>query len=210
MPIKLALLDDHQIVIDGLKLLLEGMQSIHIVAESTDGNELLAQFHLLEVDILLTDVMMPAIDGFEMSLKMREQFPDVKIIALSMNGEGPLVDKMILEAKIDGYLLKTANRNELLKAIEVVAEGDTYFAQEIIDELHLYSKIKKQNEEVHLTARELEIITCIAKDLSNKQIADQLFISERTVETHRKNIFRKTDIHSAIGLIEYAKKQKLI
>ena len=127
-----------------------------------------------------------------------------------MNGDGPLIEKMIEEANVSAYLLKTANKSELLEAIEAVSEDDTYFSKEIIEELHAYTKIKRANQSMNLTAREIEIIRCIAQDLSNKQIAEKLFISERTVETHRKNIFRKIDIHSVVGLIDFAKKRKLI
>jgi DNA-binding NarL/FixJ family response regulator len=117
---------------------------------------------------------------------------------------------MIEEADVAGYLLKTTDKKELVTALESVSKGDTYFAKEILEELHSFQKIKKENEAIHLTSREIDIIKCIAEDLSNKQIADKLFISERTVETHRKNIFSKTNMHSAISLIDFAKKRKLI
>lgn len=210
MPIKIAILDDHQIVIDGLKLLLKGSSRLSVVAEATNGLILLEEFKHKKVDILLTDIMMPVIDGYEMSLRIKNDFPEMKVIALSMNGDGPLIEKMIEDAKVSGYLLKTANKSELLEAIEAVADDDTYFSKEIIDELHAYSKLKRSNEAINLTNREIEIIQCIAEDLSNKQIAEKLYISERTVETHRKNIFRKVDIHSVVGLIDFAKKRKLI
>ncbi|MBK8686341.1 MAG: response regulator transcription factor [Bacteroidetes bacterium] len=117
---------------------------------------------------------------------------------------------MIEQAQVAGYVLKTTNKSELTEAIESVYAGDTFYAKEILDELNSFRKIKQENESINLTIREIEIIQCIASDLTNKQIADQLFISERTVETHRKNIFRKTNIHSAVGLVEFARKRKLI
>ncbi len=210
MPIKIAILDDHQIVIDGLKLLLKGHPNLNVVAENTNGLLLLENLKDIKVDILLTDIMMPVIDGYEMAMRVKNDFPKIKVIALSMNGDGPLIEKMIEEANVSAYLLKTANKSELLEAIEAVSEDDTYFSKEIIEELHAYTKIKRANQSMNLTAREIEIIRCIAQDLSNKQIAEKLFISERTVETHRKNIFRKIDIHSVVGLIDFAKKRKLI
>jgi len=210
MPVNIAILDDHQIVIDGLKLLLKGHARLNVVAEHTNGLLLLRELNETTVDILLTDIVMPVIDGYEMALRLKADFPEIKVIALSMNGEGPLIEKMIEEADVQGYLLKTANRKELLEALEAVADGGTYFSREIIDELHAYTRIKKSNEAINLTAREIEIVQCISEDLSNKQIAEKLFISERTVETHRKNIFRKVDIHSVVGLIEFARKRKLI
>lgn len=210
MPIKIAILDDHQIVIDGLRLLLKDQTNLEVVAEFTHGEKLLQQIESLGIDLLITDIMMPGLDGYEVAKQVRAILPEIFIIALSMNGEGPLVDKMIHDAGVNGYLLKTADKHELIQAIQTVTEGEPYFSREIIEELQHYAVLKKQNEEIHLTAREIEIIQCIANDLSNKQIADQLFISERTVETHRKNIFRKVDIHSVVGLIDFAKKRKII
>jgi DNA-binding NarL/FixJ family response regulator len=208
--IKIAILDDHQIVIDGLKLLLSSHKQFEIVAESTNGLAMLDILENTPVDILLTDVMMPQIDGFEVAMRVKAQFPEIKVVALTMNGEGMLIDKMLETAEIHGYLLKTIDKKELVTALETIHKGIRYFSDEIMNELELFQKIKKENESIHLTTREIEIIKCIAENLSNKQIADQLFISERTVETHRKNIFRKTDIHTAIGLIEFAKKRHLI
>ncbi len=207
---KIAVVDDHQIVIDGLRLLLNNHQGFEITGEFTKGFDLLEALQTHHYDIVLTDIMMPYIDGYELSIRIKKDYPHIKIIALSMNGDGLLIKKMIDDAHVDAYLLKTAGREELILAIQTVANGDTYFAQEILEELNNYHKICKENELIHLTSRELEIIQCIANDLSNKQIAEELFISERTVETHRKNIFRKTNIHSAIGLVEFARKRKLI
>ena len=210
MNIRIAILDDHQIVIDGLRLLLENHSHFEIVGQFNRGQELLDALAVLKADIVITDILMPEMDGLEVAMRLKDQFPDIKVIALSMNGEGPLAEKMIEQAEVAGYVLKTTNKSELTEAIESVYAGDTFYAKEILDELSSFRKIKQENESINLTIREIEIIQCIASDLTNKQIADQLFISERTVETHRKNIFRKTNIHSAVGLVEFARKRKLI
>jgi DNA-binding NarL/FixJ family response regulator len=210
MNIRIAILDDHQIVIDGLRLLLENQLHFEIVGQFNRGQELLDALAVLKADIVITDILMPEMDGLEVAMRLKDQFPDIKVIALSMNGEGPLAEKMIEQAEVAGYVLKTTNKSELTEAIESVYAGDTFYAKEILDELNSFRKIKQENESINLTIREIEIIQCIASDLTNKQIADQLFISERTVETHRKNIFRKTNIHSAVGLVEFARKRKLI
>lgn len=210
MNIRIAILDDHQIVIDGLRLLLENQSHFEIVGQFNRGQELLDALPDLNPDIVITDILMPEMDGLEVAMRLKDQFPDIKVIALSMNGEGPLAEKMIEQAEVAGYVLKTTNKSELTEAIESVYAGDTFYAKEILDELYSFRKIKQENESINLTIREIEIIQCIASDLTNKQIADQLFISERTVETHRKNIFRKTNIHSAVGLVEFARKRKLI
>ncbi len=208
--ISIAILDDHQIVIDGLKLLLSSHEQFIIVNESNSGFEMLEMLQEKPVDILLTDIMMPDIDGYEVAMRVKAKFPAVKVVALTMNGEGMLIDKMIEQAEISGYLLKTIDKKELVTALQTIHKGIRYFSDEIMNELETYQKIKKENDSIRLTSREIEIIKCIAEDMSNKQIADKLFISERTVETHRKNIFRKTDIHTAIGLIEFAKKRQII
>jgi two-component system nitrate/nitrite response regulator NarL len=207
---RIAILDDHRIVIDGLKLLLSGDPDFAITGEYTHGEDLLKGLRENPCDLVLTDIMMPEMDGLEVALRVKEQFPSVRVLALSMNGDGQLADRMIEEAGVWGYLLKTAGKDELLTALRAVREGQTYFPKEILTELHSYRRIRRENEEINLTAREIDIIRCMAEDLSNREIAERLFISERTVETHRKNIFRKTGMHSALSLVEFARKRKLI
>lgn len=208
--IQIAILDDHQIVIDGLKLLLSSNKNFEIIHESNNGFQMIEKLMNTPVDILLTDIMMPDMDGFEVAMMLQEKCPEIKVIALTMNGEGSLIHKMMEQTQIVAYLLKTIDKNELIHAIEWIHAGNTYFPNEILEELEAFKKIKKETDSLNLTAREIEIIKCIARDMSNKQIAEELFISERTVETHRKNVFRKTDIHSAIGLVEFAKKRMII
>ncbi|MGQ0739583.1 MAG: LuxR C-terminal-related transcriptional regulator, partial [Bacteroidota bacterium] len=160
--------------------------------------------------ILLTDVMMPKLPGNQLAKQVREKYPNVKILALSMSGQGDLVNEMIEDADIAGYVLKNIGKQELVKALEKIAGGGIYFSEEVLDELQRSSNRKKQKEEAHLTGREVQIIRLIEKEYNNKQIAETLFISERTVETHRKNIFRKTSTNSVIGLVKYAYEHKLI
>lgn len=166
--IRIALLDDHPIVIDGLQLLLQTQSDFKIVFTASQGKDLLEHLKSNEVDVVLTDIMMPEMNGYEVGAAMRAQFPDVKIIALSMNGEGDLVDRMIGELKIDGYLLKTSDKSVLADAIRTVYSGETYYAPEVMHEWKQFQTEQKQNEEIHLTQRELEIIQCIAQDMSNK------------------------------------------
>lgn len=127
-----------------------------------------------------------------------------------MSGQGDIVNEMINDADISGYVLKNIGKQELVKAIEKIAAGGIYFSEEVINEMKLARQRKKQNREAHLTGREIEIIRLIEKEYNNKQIAEALFISERTVETHRKNIFRKSNTNSVIGLVKYAYEHKLI
>jgi two-component system nitrate/nitrite response regulator NarL len=208
--ISLALVDDHQIVMDGLISLLKDHDRFRIVLATTNPAVILEKLEKQPVDILLTDVMMPGMDGHELARKVKEKFPSVKILALSMSGQGDLINDMINEADISGYILKNTGKQELVKALEKIAAGGIYFSEEVIEELRRVSQRHKKKVEVRLTAREIEIIRLIEKEYNNKQIAEALFISERTVETHRKNIFRKTGAGSLIGLIKYAYEHKLV
>ncbi|CAN5746737.1 response regulator transcription factor [soil metagenome] len=208
--IKIAIVDDHRIVIDGIKSLLEDNPSFSIVACSDSPVHLLEILQHEPIDILLTDIMMPEMNGQELAKQVRKQFPAVKILALSMSGQGQIVSEMINDADICGYVLKNIDKEELSAAILKIAGGGIYFGEQILQELERYSNMRKENDEAHLTQREVEIIRLIEKELSNKEIADTLFISERTVETHRKNIFRKTKTSSVIGLVKYSYEHKLI
>lgn len=208
--IRLGIVDDHQIVIDGLKSLLHGHDQFEVVIECTQPLQMAELISKKNIDILLTDVMMPGLNGAELSKAVHQKFPEIKILALSMSGQGDLVNQMIEDADISGYVLKNIGKKELVKALEKISAGGIYFSEEVLEEMTRASEKKKENEEVNLTAREIEIIRLIEKEMSNKQIAEKLFLSERTVETHRKNIFRKTNTASVIGLVKYAYEHKLI
>ena len=208
--ISLAFVDDHQLVIDGLMSLLKGEEQYQTAFATTHSSEVLSLLKTHHVDILLTDVMMPDLPGNILAKEVRNTFPQVKILALSMSGQGDIVNEMINDADIAGYVLKNIGRQELVTAIEKIAGGGIYFSESVLEELELASRRKKISEEAHLTDREIEIVRLIEKEFSNKEIAEHLFISERTVETHRKNIFRKTNTNSVIGLVKYAYEHKLI
>lgn len=206
----LGIVDDHQIVIDGLKALLQGHHQFKVAIECTHSPDMLSLIKQTPIDILLTDVMMPQMNGAQLAKAVHQQFPQIKILALSMSGQGDLVNQMIDDADISGYVLKNIGKQELVKALEKISAGGIYFSDEVLQEMIKASEIKKEKTEVPLTAREIEIIQLIEKEMSNRQIAETLFLSERTIETHRKNIFRKTNTSSVIGLVKYAYEHKLI
>ena len=208
--ISLAIVDDHQIVIDGLKSLLEGHPNFIVKIESNHPEMMEGILAKNKVDILLTDIMMPIMNGAQLAKMVKNNYPKIKILALSMSGQGDLVNQMIDDSDIAGYVLKNLGKQELITALEKIAGGGVYFSEEVLEEMIKATERKKTSEEVHLTMREVEIIRLIEKEFNNKQIADTLFISERTVETHRKNIFRKTQTSGLIGLIKYAYEHKLI
>src|SRR5438552_7338009 len=157
----LAIVDDHQIVIDGLKSLLMGHDQFAVALECTQPQQMMDMLDKKRVDILLTDVMMPGMNGAELSKAVHGKFPAIKILALSMSGQGDLVNEMIEEADISGYILKNVGKTELVEALEKIARGGIYFSDEVLDELQRTSQRKKQNKEAHLTGREIEIIRLI-------------------------------------------------
>lgn len=208
--IKVHIVDDHQMMLDGLKALLSGEASIKIIGESNNGKIAFDKILIAQPDVLITDISMPEMNGLELTRAVKEKFPQIKILALSMFGERNTISEM-LEAGINGYILKNTGKQELLSAVTKVAEGGMFFSDEVSEELMKPAQIEtKSNEVVSLTPREIEIVRLIEKEYSNAKIAETLFISERTVETHRKNIFRKTNTKSVVGLIKYAMEKKLL
>ena len=201
------IVDDHQMLVDGVKLMIEGNADFFVVGESTKSVEVLDAIENLKVDILITDVDMPGMSGVELTRAVKNKYPHVKILALSMFGDSAIVVEMI-DAGISGYILKNAGKKELIEALNKIVDGQNYFAQDIT--LQLTKSYKRNQEEIKLTDREIEIIRMIERELSTRDIADQLFISERTVETHRKNILSKTNTHSVVGLLKYAYERKII
>ena len=180
-------------------------------AESTSAEDMLKQLSVQKVDVLLTDITMPGgMSGYDLALRLRKEMPGIKILALSMNEDGALISRMIDQAGVDGYITKTSGQQELLKAITSINDGENYFSDSILRQYQIYQQISHENRELNLTAREMDIIRCMVKHYSNKQIADELFISERTVETHRKNIYRKTNTKGEASLIQFIKDHKII
>ena len=210
--INIAILDDHQIIIDGLKLLLESDSNINVVFEATSGSIFLRKLTEIDriVDIVLLDLMMPEISGFEMALMLKKDYPEIKIIVLSMNIDGKSITELKAKAGIKGFLSQSVDKTELMLAIMTVNSGEEYFSQEAEREMDNYEKISKELEQITLTKREIEIIRLIDKGLINKEIAKKLFISEQTVTTHRKSILRKTGAHNVSTLLNFARKAHII
>ncbi|GAB3812862.1 response regulator [Pontibacter rugosus] len=213
--IKVIVTEDHIILRQGLRLLLEKNDEIEVIGEASNGKELLEMLERSSVDIVLMDINMPVMDGFEATKKVREQFPDVKVIALSMLDMIPYVQKM-LDCGASGYLLKTTGKDELHAAIKLVASGNSYICGSIA--MKMLNKPmnadeqqgEKLGEQIGLSKRELEVLALIAEGFTNAEIADKLFNSKRTVETHRQNILEKTQAKNTANLIKYAYEHKLI
>ena len=204
---KIFIVDDHQMVIDGINLMIEDHAGFSIVGECTEPLLVVDILENVEVDILITDVGMPAMSGVEVTRIVKNKFPHIKILALSMFGDSQVIAEMV-DAGISGYILKNSGKKELIEALTKIAEGQNYFGQDIT--LELMRSFKRSQDEPKLTDREIEIIRMIEKDMTTRDIAETLFISERTVETHRKNILHKTNTQSVVGLLKYAYERKII
>ncbi|MBA3681781.1 MAG: response regulator transcription factor [Bacteroidetes bacterium] len=201
--IKIYLVDDHQMLLDGLKAIISSEKDFEIVGECTLPLLAFEQIQLLKPDIVLTDINMPELSGIDLVRKLKPRMNDTKFIALSMYGERSYIKDM-LQAGVKGYILKNTGREELVRAIKTVYEGNEFFSEEVENVIESNPVNDEKINTINLTEREVDIIDCIAKEMTNAQIADALFISERTVETHRKNIFRKTGIKGVVGLVKFA------
>lgn len=213
MSIRVLITDDHQIVLDSLSLLISTMPNMEVVGTLNDSRKVLDFLEVNDVDILVTDLSMPYLTGVDLTLQVRSKFPSVKILMLTVSEDADTI-RRAFQAGISGYVMKKANRAELDRALTTVANGDKYFSEAVMKEL--LSPLggapadDLPAEPVAVTARELEIIRLIAQELSTTEIAERLFISVGTVETHRHNILRKLDVKNAIGIIKYALKHKLV
>lgn len=213
--IKVILVDDHQIVRDGIKALINDDPSINIITEASSAAELMDKLETYRPDVILMDINLPDSTGIELTKELKETKPEIKILILSMHmGEDFIVNA--IEAGAKGYLPKTTSKKELLSAINTIAKGEDYF-NETISNILIKSYVKraqtpKKEEEkvIDLTRREKEIITLFALGLSNKEIADKLFISIRTVESHKNNIMNKLELKSTVDLVKFALKNNYI
>lgn len=202
--VKLLLVDDHPVVRKGIMSFLARYPQIEVVGEAADGKEALQKVGSLAPDIVLMDIDMPVMTGLAATDVLRREFPEVKVLILSMYRNSEYVLRMI-ESGARGYLLKDASPDELLQAIETVASGQAFFGQEVARvALNQFVRGGENTEPSPLTAREKEVLVLIADGLSNKEIASRLGVGVRTVETHRERIMSKLDIHSVAGLTKYA------
>ncbi|HPG08437.1 MAG TPA: response regulator transcription factor [Saprospiraceae bacterium] len=211
--IRILIADDHKIFRDGLVSLLAQEPDLQVVGQASSGQEVINQCENLPAcDLVILDIHMPGMPGEAICKWIKEKYPKLPVLVLSMHDESTYILKM-LEAGASGYLLKEAGATELLQAIRTVSRGDTYYSQHVSQTiLHQLIRGKTQSspERSPLTKREIEVLRLIAEEYSNQEIADKLFISIRTVDTHRTNILEKLDLKNTAGLVRYAMKNKLI
>lgn len=212
--IRILIADDHSMFIHGLKMILGSHKDFEVAGTASNGIEVLETLRHTPADVVIMDINMPVLSGYEAMLLVAKEFPKVRVLALSMLADKASVMKM-LEAGAYGYLYKNADEQELTEAIRTVVQ-DAYFVtaemQPVLEEFLKRQKDKQRgylSYDVHpLSTREIEILKHIIEGLTNQEIADKLFLSNRTVDTHRKNILAKLDLKNTAALVKYAMEKK--
>jgi DNA-binding NarL/FixJ family response regulator len=214
--IRIFLVDDHPIVRDGIRSLLVQEPGLEIVGTAGNGQELLDQLPEVTADLVLMDINMPVLDGYATTARLREEYPGLRVLALSMLAEEHYVGRM-LEAGARGYVLKSANKDEIIHAIRQVMEGRLFLCTEIglamlhkVLDWNIVSVTAEPKKTELLSKREREVLQLISEGLTNAEIAEQLFTSKRTVETHRQNLLEKTHAKNTAALVKLALADGLI
>jgi len=206
--INVIIADDHKIFREGLIELLGKETQIHIDGDAGNGQELMDLLKNHDADLIIMDIDMGETSGIDLTAKIKEEYKDIKVLALSMHGDKNYIVKM-LEAGANGYILKNAGKEEMLNAIRTVAGGNTYFSSQVSSKLleeliNPATAKRKKTEGTPLTEREIEVLKLITEEYSNAEIAERLFISIRTVDTHRRNLLDKLGVRNTAGLVKYA------
>jgi DNA-binding NarL/FixJ family response regulator len=201
-PIRLAIVDDHDLFREGIKLVLGQLEGVDLVFDTSDGYRFIEELKCIRIDLVLMDIEMPALSGFETTIRALQAQPDLRVIALTMFSDTGHYVQMI-HAGVRGFILKKSGKQELAEAISTVSQGGSYISQEILHKLD-YNRAGPAGDTEFLTGRELEIMLLICKGLTTQEISDKLFISIKTVETHRGNIFLKSGVRNTAGLIVWA------
>ena len=207
--INVLVIDDHKIVVEGIRSLFEQEDGIRVVRGILNGKDSFDILKTTKVDVALVDIELPDINGIELTKKIRDQFPKVKVIMMSMFDDKLLIENSI-KAGANGYLLKETGKREMLKAINRVYSGKSYISDKANDKLleRIASRSSSKSHYLmdYVTQREQEIILLILEEKTNAEIAKELFISEDTVKTHRKNIMKKLEVKNVVGLVILAMK----
>ncbi|MFS0864643.1 response regulator [Fredinandcohnia sp. 179-A 10B2 NHS] len=208
--IKLMLVDDHAVLRDGLRNILEMEDDIRVVGEAVSGDDALAKVPVCQPDVVLMDINMPEKNGVEVTGILKKQFPSMKILVLTMHSHDEYFMSAIREGA-DGYLLKDAPSEQVVEAIRTVARGESVIHPSMTKKLlNFHQQQQEQTKDNALTEREYEVLQCLVEGLSNKEIADRLFISDKTVKIHVSKIFKKFDVKSRSQVVIYAVQNKLV
>lgn len=203
---KIAIVDDHTILRNGLKMLLRDMQNTEVVIEASNGKEFIDQLQHVVPDMVIIDINMPVMKGDEAVKIARQMHPNLKVIVLSMNSEEQFF-KIMNDLGVDGYIIKESDYDELEHAIETVMKGGKYFSQELL--LNMVNN-RAPNTNIQLTEREQTVLNFLCRGFSANEIADKLFISPRTVEKHRSDLLLRTGTPNSVSLVVFAIKNALV
>lgn len=211
MKIKVSITDDHLMVLKGIEALLMDVENIEVISTHENAQDTLNALELIEPDILLLDINLPDINGIELTKKLMSKHQNLKIIALT-NFEDVSFVKRILNNGAKGYLLKNTNKDELVKAIEDVAKGEQYLQRKLQNKILNQSLGKLEDTALRpkLTKREKEVLQCISEELTSKEISEKLFISPKTVESHRTNLMSKLGAKNSVGIVKIALEKQLL
>jgi two-component system response regulator NreC len=212
MSVRILIADDHGVIRAGLRALLAGFPDMNVVGEATDGSEVLEKSMELQPDIVLMDLSMPNLGGIEATRLLSERLPHVRVLILTVHEDESLL-KEVVRAGAAGYVVKRAAQEDLIHAIRVVARGDLYVHPSMTRALFAESSSAVTPAEFGgetLTLREIEVLQLLARGYTNRQIAEQLNLSPRTVEGHRANLSAKLGLHSRVELVEFAEKHGLM
>jgi DNA-binding NarL/FixJ family response regulator len=209
--LRVIIVDDHEIFRKGLSMVINKSKFAKVVAEAGNGQLFLNEIENTEVDIVLMDIQMPVMNGIEATKIALERFPKLKIIALSMFGEEEYLQNMV-DAGVQGFLLKNISKEDLYRAIQVIAEGRNYYSEELLSFFtkKFIQQPKQETSDANLTKRELEILQLIAEGFTDNEIAEKLFLSQRTVNGHRASLIAKTGSRNTVNLLTYAIKNGLV
>ena len=207
--IDILIVDDHEIFRNGLAFVLKTFSNFNVIAKAENGRETLELLKFKKPDIIITDIQMPEMNGVELCEKVSKLYPNIKLLALSMFGEESYLQQ-ILKAGAHGFVLKNIEKTELKKAIELLVQGSSFFSPELLPYFTQKFLKESKDSEITITNREKQILNLIAQGLTNKEIAQKLFISQRTVDGHRANLISKTGSKNIIDMLVYAIKNKLI
>ena len=203
---KVIIADDHTLFRQGLKLLLEDIENIEVIADVANGKELIEIAGAIDPDLIIMDINMPLINGIEASRILLKEKPDLKILVISMYGDEQYYNSVI-ENGVKGFVLKDADNEELRTAVKQILNGMTYFSQELLLKL---IRNRQSSSRIDLTQREREILKFICQGFNSAEIAAKLFLSERTVENHRASILSKTGCRNSLSLVIYAYRNNLV
>ncbi len=209
----ILLVDDHEMIRDAIKTYFNESDQFQVKDEAENGIEALELLKENQYDVVLTDINMPKMDGIELMKSVKSQYPEQKALVLTMFNDTSQIKRMI-ELGANGYILKNASKDELFSALNKILDGEDYYSKEVYDSLiNTIAKRKSKQRltyEVRLSEREKEVLVLIANEYSNQEIADKLFISIRTVETHKRNLLEKTGCKNVAGLVMYAVEKNII